>query len=271
MFIYLVLSAQFESFVAPVRDHAVGAAVDDRRAAALWLDRRHAQHLQPGRPRHAGRPDHQARHPDRRVHQPAARARARSWSTRSSTRPTLRLRPILMTTGAMVLGALPLALAHGAGAESRTQIGWVIVGGMSFGTLLTLFVVPTAYTLLVRGKMRDPRRRGSSRPPAPVAGAARRRTPTSRIAPRLAAPAGRAARPSARPISPAPPGANCNRIATPKRQARRFPRGCHFAIPRRNDHVPPRPAPRAPRCCPGRRRPRHDRRRPSPRSSGGIR
>src|SRR4051812_6305588 len=61
---------------------------------------------------------------------------------------TLRLRPILMTTGAMVLGAVPLALAHGAGAESRTQIGWVIVGGMTFGTLLTLFVVPTAYTLL---------------------------------------------------------------------------------------------------------------------------
>jgi multidrug efflux pump len=60
----------------------------------------------------------------------------------------LRLRPILMTTGAMVLGAVPLALAHGAGAESRTQIGWVIVGGMAFGTLLTLFVVPTAYSLL---------------------------------------------------------------------------------------------------------------------------
>jgi multidrug efflux pump len=63
---------------------------------------------------------------------------------------TLRLRPILMTTGAMVLGALPLALATGAGAESRTQIGWVIVGGMSMGTLLTLFVVPAAYTLLAR-------------------------------------------------------------------------------------------------------------------------
>ena len=61
---------------------------------------------------------------------------------------TLRLRPILMTTGAMVLGAVPLALAAGAGAESRTQIGWVIVGGMTFGTLLTLFVVPVAYTLL---------------------------------------------------------------------------------------------------------------------------
>ncbi len=62
----------------------------------------------------------------------------------------LRLRPILMTTGAMVLGALPLALATGAGAESRQQIGWVIAGGMSFGTLLTLFVVPVAYSLIGR-------------------------------------------------------------------------------------------------------------------------
>ena len=61
-----------------------------------------------------------------------------------------RLRPILMTTGAMVLGAIPLALASGAGAETRTQIGWVIVGGMSLGTLLTIFVVPTMYTLFAR-------------------------------------------------------------------------------------------------------------------------
>ena len=60
----------------------------------------------------------------------------------------LRLRPILMTTGAMVLGAVPLAFAHGAGAEARAQIGWAIVGGMSFGTLFTLFVVPVMYTLL---------------------------------------------------------------------------------------------------------------------------
>ena len=63
---------------------------------------------------------------------------------------TLRLRPILMTTAAMVLGAIPLALAHGAGAESRQAIGWVIVGGLLVGTLLTLFVIPTIYTLLVR-------------------------------------------------------------------------------------------------------------------------
>jgi multidrug efflux pump len=61
---------------------------------------------------------------------------------------SLRLRPILMTTGAMVLGAVPLAFASGAGAEARHQIGWVIVGGMSFGTIFTLFVVPVVYLIL---------------------------------------------------------------------------------------------------------------------------
>jgi multidrug efflux pump len=67
----------------------------------------------------------------------------------------LRLRPILMTTGAMVLGAVPLAIATGTGAESRSQIGWVIVGGMSFGTLLTLFVVPVAYSYLACRRSED--------------------------------------------------------------------------------------------------------------------
>jgi multidrug efflux pump len=70
----------------------------------------------------------------------------------------MRLRPILMTTGAMVLGAVPLALATGAGAESRQQIGWVIVGGMSLGTLLTIFVVPTMYVLLARRQTSGARR-----------------------------------------------------------------------------------------------------------------
>jgi multidrug efflux pump len=73
-----------------------------------------------------------------------------------------RLRPILMTTGAMVLGALPLALATGAGAESRIQIGWVIVGGMSFGTLLTVFVVPTMYTLFARKAVPGPNKSDAS-------------------------------------------------------------------------------------------------------------
>jgi len=58
---------------------------------------------------------------------------------------TVRLRPILMTTGAMVLGALPLVFASGAGAVSRHQLGSVIVGGMTIGTMFTLFVVPMVY------------------------------------------------------------------------------------------------------------------------------
>lgn len=62
----------------------------------------------------------------------------------------LRLRPILMTTFAMVFGALPLAFSSGAGAETREQIGLVIVGGMSFGTLFTLFIIPVVYTYLNR-------------------------------------------------------------------------------------------------------------------------
>lgn len=58
-----------------------------------------------------------------------------------------RLRPILMTTCAMILGALPLVFASGAGAMSRKQMGLIIVGGMSLGTFFTLFVIPTAYFL----------------------------------------------------------------------------------------------------------------------------
>jgi multidrug efflux pump len=58
-----------------------------------------------------------------------------------------------MTTAAMVLGAIPLALASGAGAESREQIGWTIVGGMTLGTALTIIIVPAFY-LLISGKVK---------------------------------------------------------------------------------------------------------------------
>ncbi len=85
---------------------------------------------------------------------------------------SLRLRPILMTTGAMVLGAVPLALATGAGAESRRQIGMVIVGGMTLGTVLTLFVVPTVYTLLAR-RRREPGAMNAAHAEAHAAPAAR--------------------------------------------------------------------------------------------------
>jgi multidrug efflux pump len=62
----------------------------------------------------------------------------------------VRLRPVLMTTAAMVIGVVPLLVAVGAGAESRFAIGLVITVGMSIGTLFTLFVLPTVYTFLAQ-------------------------------------------------------------------------------------------------------------------------
>jgi multidrug efflux pump len=71
----------------------------------------------------------------------------------------VRLRPILMTTAAMVLGVVPLLLASGAGAASRVSIGIVIASGMTIGTLFTLFVLPAVYTLVAQ----DHRRVATSR------------------------------------------------------------------------------------------------------------
>jgi multidrug efflux pump len=62
----------------------------------------------------------------------------------------VRLRPILMTTAAMVLGVAPLLVATGAGAAARFSIGLVIASGMSIGTIFTLFVVPMFYTFISR-------------------------------------------------------------------------------------------------------------------------
>ena len=67
----------------------------------------------------------------------------------------VRLRPILMTTAAMVAGMLPLILAHGAGARSRFDIGLVIGFGMAIGTLFTIFITPAMYTFLARDHSRE--------------------------------------------------------------------------------------------------------------------
>jgi HAE1 family hydrophobic/amphiphilic exporter-1 len=61
-----------------------------------------------------------------------------------------RLRPILMTTLAMVFGMLPIALAKGAGAETKNGLAWVIIGGLTSSLLLTLVLVPSAYMTFER-------------------------------------------------------------------------------------------------------------------------
>jgi HAE1 family hydrophobic/amphiphilic exporter-1 len=63
---------------------------------------------------------------------------------------SIRLRPVMMTMIATILGGVPLVMAQGAGAEARIALGWVIVGGLGFATLVTLYITPVSYVLLAR-------------------------------------------------------------------------------------------------------------------------
>jgi multidrug efflux pump subunit AcrB len=80
----------------------------------------------------------------------------------------IRLRPILMTSVATVMGALPIALGLGAGSLSRRPLGYAIVGGLLFSTVLTLYVVPAVYVifdgLMARMRRRETVRQGSFAP-----------------------------------------------------------------------------------------------------------
>jgi multidrug efflux pump len=148
-FIYLVLSAQFESFRDPLMIMLTVPLSITGALGALWLvGGTFNVYSQIGLITLVGLI---TKHGILIVEfanqqQEAGRSRRDAIIEASS----LRLRPILMTTGAMVFGSVPLALAAGAGAESRQQIGWVVVGGMTLGTLLTLFVVPTVYNYFGR-------------------------------------------------------------------------------------------------------------------------
>ncbi|MDR1063511.1 MAG: efflux RND transporter permease subunit [Azoarcus sp.] len=148
-FIYLVLSAQFESFVDPFIIMLTVPLSMAGALGALWITGGTLNvYSQIGLVTLIGLI---TKHGILIV-EFANQLRATSKSAREAVieAAVLRLRPILMTTGAMALGAIPLALAAGAGAESRQQIGWVIVGGLLLGTFFTLFVVPTVYTLMAR-------------------------------------------------------------------------------------------------------------------------
>jgi multidrug efflux pump len=81
---------------------------------------------------------------------------------------SVRLRPILMTTAAMVLGVVPLVIASGAGAAGRQAMGIVIFTGLSIGTLFTLFVVPAMYMWLGAEHHRKPAT-GATPAPMPAA------------------------------------------------------------------------------------------------------
>jgi multidrug efflux pump len=149
LFIYLMLSAQFESFVSPFVIMLTVPLAGLGALAAIWLTGGTLNvYSKVGLVMLIGLITKHGILIVEFANQ--LRGRGLEAAEAVAEAATLRLRPILMTTGAMVLGALPLALASGAGAEARQAIGWVIVGGLLVGTLFTLFVIPTAYLLLVR-------------------------------------------------------------------------------------------------------------------------
>jgi multidrug efflux pump len=155
IFIYLVLSAQFESFVGPFVIMFTVPLAWTGSLLAMWLTSKYGTggswnvYSQIGMVMMVGLITKHGILIVEFANQLRTKGVAKVEAVTQAA--TLRLRPILMTTSAMVLGAVPLALAHGAGAESRQAIGWVIVGGLLLGTLLTLFVIPTVYAWLVRG------------------------------------------------------------------------------------------------------------------------
>ena len=67
-----------------------------------------------------------------------------------------RLRPILMTSLATIFGAMPIALGLGTGASSRMPLGIVVVGGLFFALVLTLFIIPVMYVLIGKNKKQEP-------------------------------------------------------------------------------------------------------------------
>jgi multidrug efflux pump len=149
MFIYLVMAAQFESFIDPFVIMLSVPLATGGALLALWLNGITLNvYSQIGLITLIGLITKNGI----LIVEFANQLRERGMELMEATieAASLRMRPVLMTTCATILGAVPLAFAVGAGAESRQAIGWVVVGGMSIGTLFTLFVVPTAYTLLAR-------------------------------------------------------------------------------------------------------------------------
>ena len=148
-FIYLVLAAQFESFTDPfIIMLTVPLSVTGALLALWWSGGTLNIYSQVGLVTLIGLI---TKHGILIVEfSNQLRAQGRSMREAVIESAAMRLRPILMTTGAMVLGAVPLAIATGAGAESRQDIGWVIVGGLLVGTLFTLFVIPVVYTYVSR-------------------------------------------------------------------------------------------------------------------------
>jgi len=164
-FIYLVLAAQFESFRSPFIIMLTVPLSIAGGLFALWLDGSTLNiYSQVGLVTLIGLITKHGILIVEFANQNRRRGMDRVRAVREAA--VIRLRPILMTTGAMVFGAMPLSIASGAGAESRQDIGLVIVGGLLVGTLFTLFVIPAVYSYLASARVEAEKHEAAAIQPA---------------------------------------------------------------------------------------------------------
>ena len=145
VFVFLVLAAQYESWKLPLAVILVVPMCLLFAVARGEPGRAGRDDLHPDRVHRAGRAGVQERHPDRRVRQAAAgRGRGRRGEAAVEA-SRLRLRPILMTSFAFILGVVPLVVATGAGAEMRRSLGVAVFAGMLGVTLFGIFLTPVFF------------------------------------------------------------------------------------------------------------------------------
>ncbi len=153
VFIYLVLAAQFESFIHPMTILlAVPLAVAGALASLFIFKQTMNIYSQIGLIMLIGLVTKNSILIVEFANQLREQGQELAEAVISASR--IRLRPILMTSFATIFGILPIAIGFGAGAESRRPLGIAVVGGMVFSTFLTLVLVPVVYTLLSRKKVR---------------------------------------------------------------------------------------------------------------------
>ena len=161
LLVFLVLAAQYESLSLPLAVILIMPMVlllgHHRRAA----HRRRQQYLHADRLHRAGGTREQERDPDRRVRARPRSSRARRTLQAVLDAARLRLRPILMTSLAFIMGVVPLVLSDGAGAEMRHAMGVAVFSGMLGVTFFGLLLTPLFYLLVRRLRLT-----GASRAPA---------------------------------------------------------------------------------------------------------
>ena len=146
--VFLVLAAQYESWSLPLAVILVVPMCLLCSIAGVLLAQHGHQHLHADRLRRAGRPGLQERDSDRRVRQARSARRAIDRCEATLDACQLRLRPIIMTSFAFILGVVPLMFGYGAAAEMRRTLGTAVFAGMLGVTLFGIFLTPVFFYVI---------------------------------------------------------------------------------------------------------------------------